>query len=97
MPKNISNNNGKSVFEGLLSAAKQEIKNAPEINPNTANSQSNLGKRQRESYRQTTIYVNKHLQKKVKRILEDEEFCGDFSDWIEECMKAKVDKFNGTE
>lgn len=85
-----SKSNGKSVFEGLLSAAKQESKVEPELSPNTTDSQANLGKRQRNGYRQTTIYVNKKLQTKVKRILEDTGFNGDFSDWVEECMRALV-------
>lgn len=84
--------NGKSIFEELLSSAKQEPKIEPEVSPNVTDSQANLGKRQRNGYRQTTIYIDKKLQTKVKRILEDSEFHGDFSDWIEECMKALVEK-----
>lgn len=91
-----SKNNGKSVFEGLLSAAKEKPKTEPKLSPNVTDSQANLGKRQRNGYRQTTIYVDKNLQKKVKRILEDEEFHGDFSDWIEECMKQKITELSGT-
>lgn len=86
-----SKNNGKSVFQGLLSAAKQEPKIEPKLNPNITDSQSNLGKRQRNGYRQTTIYVNIELQRKVKRLLEDLEFHGDFSDWIEQCMIHEIE------
>lgn len=88
---NKNKNNGKSVFEGLLSAAKQEPKDEPKLSPNVTDSQSNLGKRQRDDYRQTTIYVNIKLQKKVKRLLEDSGFNGDFSDWIEQCMIHEIE------
>lgn len=45
-----------------------------------------VGKSKDPNYRQTTIYVHKTLHRKVVRMLEDQDYEGDFSDWIEECM-----------
>lgn len=45
-----------------------------------------VGKSKDPNYRQTTIYVHKSLHRKVVRMLEDQDYEGDFSDWIEECM-----------
>lgn len=49
-----------------------------------------VGKRQDPNYRQTSIYVHKDLHRKVTRLLEDEGYEKDFSDWIEECMLSKI-------
>lgn len=43
-------------------------------------------------YRQTTIYVRKDLHRAVTRLLEDQDYEGDFSDWIEECMMSEIVK-----
>jgi hypothetical protein len=44
------------------------------------------GKSSNNDYKQSTIYVRKDLHKKVIRLLEDDDYPGDFSDWVEEMM-----------
>lgn len=48
------------------------------------------GKSKNPAYRQTSIYVRKDLHRAVTRLLEDEEYEGDFSDWIEDCMLMEI-------
>ncbi|GBE95663.1 hypothetical protein [Nostoc cycadae] len=48
------------------------------------------GKRSDPDYRQTTIYVHDKLHRKFLRHLEDTNFDGDFSDWVETKMRELV-------
>ena len=50
------------------------------------------GKSQNSDYRQTTIYVRKDLHRMVTRLLEDQGYNGDFSDWVEKCMISTIKK-----
>ncbi|MDJ0617016.1 MAG: hypothetical protein QNJ63_09770 [Calothrix sp. MO_192.B10] len=85
--------NGKSVFDGLLAAARAEEEVKPEVSSKKI--EGSQGKRQNPEYRQTTIYIRKDLHKKVKRILEDSGFEGDFSDWVEQCMLGEIANHQG--
>jgi len=75
-----------SMFDGLLNAARgQEQEQEPQ--KVDTSSQKKGGKRSHRDYRQTTIYVNKVIHRKLLRLLEDSGFEGDFSDWVEQKMK----------
>jgi hypothetical protein len=50
------------------------------------------GKSKNPDYRQTTIYVHKDVQRKLIRLLEDQGYKGDFSNWVEECMLTEIVK-----
>ena len=71
-----------SIFKDLLDAAREdEPQPEPEIS-----SKKKGGKRSHPDYRQTTIYINKQIEKKMKAaFLEDG--VEDFSQWIEERIK----------
>jgi hypothetical protein len=68
-----------SIFKDLLDAAREdEPQPEPEIS-----SKKKGGKRSHPDYRQTTIYINKQIEKRMKTaFLEDG--VEDFSQWIEE-------------
>jgi hypothetical protein len=55
-------------------------------------SKNREGKRSHPDYRQTTIYIRKELHRKLMRILEDSDYQGDFSQWVEEQMLHEVSK-----
>lgn len=68
-----------SIFKDLLDAAREdEPQPEPEIS-----SKKKGGKRSHPDYRQTTIYINKRIEKRMKAaFLEDG--VEDFSQWVEE-------------
>ena len=68
-----------SIFKDLLDAAREdEPQPEPEIS-----SKKKGGKRSHPDYRQTTIYINKRIEKQMKAaFLEDG--VEDFSQWVEE-------------
>ncbi len=80
-----------SMFDDLLNAARgkeQVTQPEPEIS-----SKKKGGKRSHPDYRQTTIYINKQLEKKMKAaFLEDG--IEDFSQWIEEQIEEWLQERN---
>ena len=43
------------------------------------------------NYRQTTIYIDKVLHRQLLRSLEESDFEGDFSEWVEQKMKGEIE------
>lgn len=78
-----------SIFKGIIDNARSE---EPEPKPEVEISSKNTGKRSHPDYRQTTVYVRKDLHRKLSRLLEDSDYNGDFSDWIERQMLTEIAK-----
>jgi hypothetical protein len=69
------------------------VQKAPVTNEQVSSKKiTETGKSKNPDYRQTTIYVNKDIQRKLIRLLEDQGYKGDFSDWVEECMLLEIRK-----
>ena len=72
----------KNVFAAISDAARSVQDDEPQSKPEIS-SKKKGGKRSHPDYRQTTIYINKQIEKRMKAaFLEDE--VEDFSQWIEE-------------
>lgn len=72
----------KNVFAAISDAARSVQDDEPQSEPEIS-SKKKGGKRSHPDYRQTTIYINKQIEKKMKAaFLEDG--VEDFSQWIEE-------------
>jgi hypothetical protein len=94
----------KSAFSNLLDAAKGDISDVDGQNNSEVRSQPKAevisskksgGKRSDPRYRQTSIYIRNDVHKKLIRHLEDSEYPGDFSDWIQEQMESAIAKPKG--
>jgi hypothetical protein len=91
----------KSAFSNLLDAAKGDNSSLDEQNNSEVRSQpkaevisskKNGGKRSDPNYRQTSIYIRNDVHKKLIRHLEDNDYPGDFSDWIQGQMESAIAK-----
>ncbi|MBC6434684.1 hypothetical protein FM036_31060 [Nostoc sp. HG1] len=73
----------KNVFAAISDAARSVQDDEPEPDQSKISSKKKAGKRSHPDYRQTTIYINKQIEKKMKAaFLEDG--VEDFSQWVEE-------------
>lgn len=82
-----------SIFKDLLNNARNEdVEPSIEEKVSSKNLIKREGKRSHPDYRQTTIYINKDLHRKIMRKLEDSGYSGDFSQWIEDAMLSEVNK-----
>ncbi|BAZ18769.1 hypothetical protein NIES4071_106540 (plasmid) [Calothrix sp. NIES-4071] len=80
-----------STNDSVDNDSTNELKQAPVATKKVSpRKNAETGKSKNPDYRQTTIYVRKDLQRKLIRLLEDQEYKGDFSDWVEECMVSKI-------